>query len=351
MRKISWRAWASIATLGVIAIILVFARDDLRHAWELMHRVNLWLLLGLLVPLQILSYYAMGETLFSYLRSQGQTKRISPLGFARLALEMNFVNHALPSAGVSGLSYMGWRLKHFGIAVSKSTTAQLVRIVATFGGFAIVMAVAVLLMWLDGTLNRWVSLTVTLLVLAIAFGTAGLVYLLENKKRLPQLARFLVRASNRTIRFFTLDRVKQKITSTKPLESFFEDVRKDYHSIKAKKQVLFIPLAWGVAFTLFEVGMFYVTFVALGHPINPATLAVAWGIAGAASLLMVTPGGAGIYEFVMVAFLTASGVDPRVGIAGIVLTRVLLMVGTIIAGYYFYQQALLKHGKQPATHR
>lgn len=341
----------SIVTLVIIVVVLVLAREDIMHAWELMHQVNLWLLLGLLIPLQILSYYAMGETLFSYLRSQGKTKAISPVGFARLALEMNFVNHALPSAGVSGLSYMGWRLKHFGISISKSTSAQLVRIVATFGGFAVVMLLAVLMMWLDGTLHRSVSITITLLVLAVLAGTSGLVYLLENKKHLPKLARWLVRAANRAIRLATFDRVRQKFTSSEPLEQFFEDVRQDYYSIRAKKQVLFVPLVWGVAFTLFEVGMFYATFVALGYPINPAILAVAWGVAGAAGILMVTPGGAGIYELVMVAFLTASGVDPRVGIAGIVLTRVLLMIGTIAAGYYFYQQALIKHGKRPQPSR
>ena len=339
----------SIVTIAIIGVVVVLSREDLLHAWDLMHQVNLWLLLGLLIPLQLLSYYAMGETLFSYLRSQGKAKSISPFGFARLALEMNFVNHALPSAGVSGISYMGWRLRHFGISISKSTTAQLVRLVATFGGFVVVLLIAVLLLWFDGTLNRWVSLTVTSLVLAVIGIFIGLIYMLEHKKRLPQLARWIISSANRIVRLFTFGRVSQKIASSEPLEMFFEDIRQDYYYIRKHLRVLIVPLLWGIAFTLFEVAMFYATFFALGHPINPATLAIAWGLAGAAGLLMVTPGGAGIYELVMVGFLTATGVDPRVGIAGIVLTRVLLMVGTILAGYFFYQQALVRYGKRPVT--
>lgn len=349
MRKISWRTWVSIITAVIIIVVLVVSRKDLMHAWELMHQVNIWLLLGLLVPLQFLSYYAMGETLFSYLRSQGQAKGIHALEFARLTLEMNFVNHVLPSAGVSGMSYMGWRLRHFGVSVSKSTTAQLVRIVATFGGFAFVLVAAVLLLWFDGTLNRWVSLVVTALVAAIIGLLIGMIYMLENKKRLPQLARWIVKTTNRIVRLGTFGRVKRKITSVAPLEIFFEDIRKDYRYIRANKHVLIVPFLWGVAFTIFEIAMFYAAFAVLGHPVNPAALAVAWGLAGAAAIFMVTPGGAGIYELAMVGFLTVIGVDPRIGIAGIVLTRVILMVGTIIAGYYFYQQALMKHGKRPAS--
>ena len=95
--------------------------------------------------------------------------------------------------------------------------------------------------------------------------------------------------------------------------------------------------------------MFYCVFLALGHPINPAPLVAAYGLAGASSIFMVTPGGAGAYELIMVAFLAAAGIDNQAGIAAIVLTRVLLMAGTIIGGYAFYQQAIVKRGKSDDT--
>lgn len=347
MRKISWRMWLSLISAIIIVLVLFFSRQELIHAWELMHQVNIWLLLAILVPLQILSYYATGETLFSYLRSQGRAKGISLLSFARLSLEMNFVNHILPSAGVSGVSYMGWRLKHYGVSVSKSTTAQLVRVVATFGGYAIVLAVAVLFLVLDGSINRWISFVTAILVGAIFLLVVGLIYIFEHKSRLPQFAGWVVRMVNGVVRLVTMGRVEQKIASSAPLMAFFEDIRQDYKYIRLHKDVLIVPVLWGVIFTILEVSMFFATFWALGHPINVAALVVAYGLAGAASIFMVTPGGAGVYELVMVGFLTAAGIDPRVGIAGIVLTRVLLMLGTIIAGYYFYQQALIKYGKRP----
>ncbi len=347
MRRISWRTWLSILTLVIVAVVLYTARQELAHAWRLLHEVDLVVLLSLLVPLQFLSYYAMGETLFSYLRSQGQAKKISTFGFARLTLEMNFVNHVLPSAGMSGISYMGWRLRHFGVSLTKSTTAQLVRIVATFGGYAIVLAIAVLFMLADGSLNRWISLTTAVLVAAIFGMIIGMVYILENTRNLPKIARLLVRFANACIKILSFGKQPKKFPSAQPTIDFLLEVRKDYQHIRANKKVLHVPMLWGILFCIVEVGMFYSSFLALGYPINPAPLVVAYGLAGAAAIFMVTPGGAGVYEFVMIGFLVAVGVDPRAGIAAIVLVRALLMVGTIIAGYYFYQQAIIKHGKRP----
>lgn len=64
---------------------------------------------------------------------------------------------------------------------------------------------------------------------------------------------------------------------------------------------------------------------------------------------MVTPGGAGLYEAIMVSFLAAAGIAPQLSIAGIVLTRVILMLGTILTGYVFYQQAITRHGTRSST--
>jgi uncharacterized membrane protein YbhN (UPF0104 family) len=51
----------------------------------------------------------------------------------------------------------------------------------------------------------------------------------------------------------------------------------------------------------------------------------------------------------MVAFLAASGVTPDVAIAGTLLARMILLSGTILFGYVFYQLTVLKYGKHSAN--
>lgn len=283
--------------------------------------------------------------IFAYLKRQKHMQATGPFMLARLALEMNFVNHVLPSGGVSGISYMGWRLKHFGVSAARSTTAQLVRMVAAFGSFTVLLLIAIVLMIFDGDINRWV-VGATIGLVAVMFGAfCVVIYLLDHERRLKVVSHNLVRLANKITRAIGIERHFTR----EPLDSFFSEIREDYRFIRANKRTLLIPFLWGLLYNVTEVAMFYVAFLALGYPINPAPLVIAYGLAGVAGFFMVTPGGAGAYEAIMVAFLAVAGLNPGIALLGILLARVLLMLGTIAAGYLFYQQAILKYGKRPNT--
>src|SRR5690606_37650111 len=105
-----------------------------------------------------------GEMIFSYLRAKKSINNVHPLELARMSLEMNFVNHVLPSGGVSGVSYMGWRLGKFGVSAGRATMAQVVRYVMSFVAFIALLAIAVLVVTIDGNINRWIILVSSSLV-------------------------------------------------------------------------------------------------------------------------------------------------------------------------------------------
>ena len=104
-------------------------------------------------------------------------------------------------------------------------------------------------------------------------------------------------------------------------------------------------MIWGTVYTVFDVAMFTVAFLSLGVFVNPAILMVGYGVAGLAAIVVFTPGGTGVYETIMIIFLSMAGTPPDLAIAGIILTRAILLTGTIIFGYIFYQHALIKYGK------
>lgn len=347
LRGISGRTWVSIITIAFLALVLYLARHEIEKAYNLLDQVNLWILL-LLIPLQFVSYYAAGEMIFAYLKRQKHIKNVSNLTLPRLALEMNFVNHVLPSGGVSGISYMGWRLKHFGVSASRSTAAQLVRMVSAFLSFGILLILAIVLMAIDGNINRWVVGASIGLVVVMGGALLLVMYLLNHKNRIGGFSRRVTNFVNTTVRWCTFGHIGP-VMKEETIRLFFEEVSDDYKFIRRNLRVLVVPFLWGMVFNIVEVAMFYVSFLALGHPVNPAPLVIAYGLAGLAGFFMVTPGGAGAYEAIMVAFLTVAGVPPGIALLAILLTRVLLMLGTIVAGYAFYQQAILTHGKQPVT--
>lgn len=340
----SFRAWLSVVTLGLITIIIYFSRHELTHAWELLGKVNIWILL-LLIPVQLLVYFAAGEMIFSYLRAKKSIDAVPPLTLARMSLEMNFVNHVLPSGGVSGISYMTWRLGKYGVSSGRATMAQVVRFAMGFGAFIALLAVAVLAVTIDGNINRWIILVSSTLA-AFMLGTTALgIYFLSSQTRTDQFASWVVRTINSLVKKVTLGR-RQDVLDPIHTKTFFEDMHRDYVALREDKAILRKPFLWGLLFTAADASLFFITFLALGEPVNPAPILIAYGVASLAGFFVVTPGGAGAYEAIMVGFLAIAGVSQGVAIAGIVLTRVVVLLGTIGLGYLFYQHAILKYGRR-----
>lgn len=339
----SFRAWLSVITFILIAIILYFSRHELQRAWELLGQVNIWILL-LLVPAQILVYYAGGEMIFSYLRGKGKMEQVPRTQLAEIALEGNFVNHILPSGGVSGVSYLTWRLGHLGVPPGRATMAQVVKHAVGFVAFMVLLLIALFAVTVDGNINRWIILTSAVLIGVMSATIIGGIYLFSSKTRIDAFGGWLTRVTNRIVRKVTLGR-RHTMIKQKPMQEFFDDMHHDFLELRHDKKLLIKPFVWGLVYTAVDAGLFFITFLALGDVINPAPILIAYGVASMAGFFMLTPGGAGAYEAIMVAFLAIAGLSSATAIAGIVLTRVILLLGTIGFGYIFYQRALLRYGR------
>ena len=339
----SLRSWISIITLLFLALIVFGTRHEILKAWELLGRVDLWVLL-LIIPMQLIVYFSAGEMMFSYLRGKKAISHISPIVQARMALEMNFVNHVLPSGGVSGLSYMTWRLSKYGIGAGRATVAQIVRYVAGFGAFITLLLVSVIFVTLDGSINRWIILISCAIVFLMVGATALMIVLVSSKSRFDPFSRWVARRINGIVRRVTFGKY-QTVVEHAQILAFFEEMHGEYLTLRSERRILIKPYLWGLIFNFGDVMLFVITFWALGAVVNPAPVLIAYGLASIAGFAIVTPGGAGAYEAIMVTFLATAGVMPDVAIAGIILARVIILLTTIGLGYIFYQQSIIRYGK------
>lgn len=340
----SFRNWLNVLTAVIVIILLWALRDELMEAWELLGRVNLWIL-ALIIPLQFLSYFAGGAAVFSYLKQRGQTKGVSVLDMTKMSLELNFVNHILPTGGVSGASYMTWRLSKLGIGYGRATLALVVRFAATFMTYVLLLMVAVLVVTLDNGINRLTIYVSSSLVFGLVFGMLAVWYIIDNERRLEGFSRGAARIVNRFGR--SVLRRKKELLSSRRVKKFFHELQDDYRALKKEPRVLIRPLLWGVVFNATEVSLFFFTFLALGELVNPAAILLAMGVAAVVGAFLITPGGAGGYEAMMVLMLTGAGIEGSTVIAGVLLARVILILLTIGSGYIFYHLALRKYGRRP----
>lgn len=345
MRKgLSARSWLTVITLVLLGVVIFFAQGQILKAWELIGSINLWIL-ALLIPVQFFSYYATGGMIFSYLRSKGDLRDVSHWRMARFALELNFVNHVLPSGGAAGFSYLGWLLNKYKVSVARTTMAQIVRFALTFISFVLLLMVAVTMLILDHRIDRVILLIcVGLGVVATGAIVAG-VLILENKKRLESFSAWTTRFINRIVAKVTRGR-KRKILKDSIILNFFSELHEDYLAIRRDRRILIKPFIWAVLANVADVVLIWIAFWSLGYMINPALLFVAFGIASLAGGISAIPGGAGVYETIMITFLASSQVPAEVAIAGTLLARVTLVLGTVLFGYLFYQLTINKYGKR-----
>jgi len=298
-----------------------------------------------LLPVQLFSYYSGGEAMFSYLRAKNELKDMSRSMMARISLELNFVNHIFPLPGAGGFSYMGWIMGHHGVSAGRTTMAQIIRIFSQFVSFVMFIMLSVFVLLFDNGVSRVSIFVSTLFVVATILLILFTVYAIGNRRRVLSISAWVSKAINSTVRKFTGGKKPEAIRPIK-VEEFFLDLHSDYVEIKADKKILIRPLIWSSIGNVLDVGLILIAFLALGFWVNPAALFVAYGVASFAVIIFsVMPGGSGIYETIMITFLASAGVPADVAIAGTLLARAILLSGTILFGYLFYQLTINKYGK------
>ena len=342
-KKLGFRSWLTIITFVLLAIMIYFAWPEIVQAWGLMGSVNVWIFL-LLIPVQILSYYAIGGLIFSYLQSKKKISGLKHWNLTRISLELNFVNHIIPSGGVVGFTYLSWILKDYGVSAGRATMSQIVRFLLTFVSFIFLMLLALIWMIFDHQVDRVLVMMCSLFVFGTLMAVSLFIYVMSSQQRLNKFSVWTVKTGNAVIKFFTFGR-RKNIIKKAPIEDFFNDLHIDYLNIRKDKKVLWKPFLWAIAAQAFDVMLYWVAFWSLGHFVNPAVLLLGMGLSSLGSVVSLVPAGAGVTEAIMVWFLVSSGVPMDVSLAGTLLARVALVAGTIVFGYFFYQATVSKHGK------
>lgn len=272
---------------------MIAAWGDIKEAFGYLEKVNLWIL-ALMIPAQFASYMATGEMIFSYLRAKGSIKGLSPLKMTRMSLELNFVNHVLPSGGAAGIAYFSWLLGHHGVSSGRATMAQIIRFGLTFLSFALLLVVALVILIIDHSVDRTTILLSLLLVVLTIGGLIGAMFLLGSKKRLTGFSRWIARVASGFVAWITRGR-KKAVVKAAPIIEFFDDIHDDYKAIKREKGILWKPFIWALVANILDVLLIYIAFWSFGVQVSPAIIFIAFGLSSIVSAVSVTPGGAGVY--------------------------------------------------------
>ena len=394
-----FRKVLTVLTLILVVFVVWGAREDIFEAINYLSQTNLFFIL-LLIPEQLFMYYCAGQIFFSYMaakanaeaekrpRSQSKSaksaapaksatpaqtaapeasesasdttgidpvtktsvtpRRVSSWLLARISFELNFVNHAIPSGGFAGLGYITWRLKAFGSSVGQTSFMYVLRYSITIlaNQFQTLVAIAVLLI-LHAVPDKgwWVIGLTALISLGVVVGLAIIVIVASSRKRITWFAKLATSTINTVVNALTFGH-KRKLLTYSTVETYFIDIYKDLTVAKANKRILIHPIMWGIIYSFFEVATYWLVGISMGHPEILPQIMVAEALGSVVGAVMLTPGGVGGYEGVMIFIMSTLGVDVGLATAVVITTRVVVLVGTIVSGYGFYQNAISKIGKK-----
>ena len=335
MKFKSIKFWINAVTFVALALLVVFAREQIADAFKTFKELNLlWLLL--IIPIQIVNHTAVAKFYQSYLKTLGEKIRLREL--FKVSLEMNFVNNVFPSGGVSGFGYLGVRLKKLGVRGSKSTLLQTSRHILTFMSFIVYLMLALLLLSVFGSASRVIVLIASTLSSLIVFAAIVLIYVVSDEKRIKQFTGFLPKLINKVVNFFhTKDK---KLIDISKIEDLFSDLHADYMHVRKNWKDLRFPFFWTMTMNFTEILTIFVVYLSFGQIINPGAIIIAYAVANVAGLVAVLPGGIGVYEGLMTGVMASAGVNEALALSATVVYRVFNMGLFLPLGWIFYQRAL-----------
>lgn len=334
-KKSKWRLYLTIFTLAGLVLLVYGLRDEIKQVYANLGQVNAVALL-LIIPIEILNYDAYARLYRSFFAILKEKVRYWPM--YRLTLELNFVNHILPSGGVSGISYFGLRMRNMGVSLPKSTLAQVMKLLLLFISFQPLLVLGVLLLAIRGHANQLILVVATAIVTLLLVGTLLGIYIIEDRRRINSSLLWFTRVVNRLIHF-----VRPKKPETFSLDSAkksFDELHDNYMVIKTNWRQLKKPFVYMSIANITEIAALYVVYVAFGQYVNIGAVILAYAVANFAGLISVLPAGIGIYEGLMTAVLVAAGVPASVSLPVTIMYRVLMMAMQLGPGYFFYQKSL-----------
>ncbi len=332
----------NVVTLAVLVLLVFLIRDQIVDTFQNLGKVD-WHYLVFILPLIALSYHAQARMYQGMFALIGHKLHY---GFMiRAALELNFVNQVFPSGGVSGISYFGVRMRSANITATQASLVQIMKLLLLFVSFELLLMVGLLILALDGKASNLMMLVAGSITTLLLVGTVGFVAIIGSERRIHTAFTAITRAINKVVGLVT--RHKGDTISTERAEGIVKDLHVSYKTIESRWRELSSPLAWALVVNLSAVIAIYCVYLAFGEWVNLGAIIVAYSVANFAGLISVLPGGAGIYEALMIGVLAAGGIPAALSLPVTVMWRVLTTLIQLPPGYVLYHRSVRQTGKTP----
>lgn len=256
IKRSKWRSLITAITFIALGVLIYGVRKDIGGVIENLRKVHATALL-LIIPIEALNYDVYTRMYVRFFRILGQEVRYRDM--FKLNLELNFVNHILPSGGISGISYFTVRMRAYKVSGPKSTLSQLMKLLLLYVSFQPLLIIGVFLLALRGHVNNLVMLVAGSLITLLVVGTLGFIYMIESRSRINVVLTALTRVLNKLI---SLVRRKPETINIAGAQIAFNELHDNYKLLKENWRQLRVPFLYMMIANATEVAAVYVVYIA-----------------------------------------------------------------------------------------
>lgn len=338
-KKFSFRTVLSVLTLILVGYVIYQNWPDIIEAANHLKDTNMYILL-LLIPEQVFMYYACGEIFFSYIKNRKDIIKTSWKERLQISTELNFVNHAIPAGGIGGLTFLTLRLRKLGVSAGQSSFLYIFRYaITTVINYLQALIAIVFLLLIHGIPDDaiWVLPVSLLMNVGVAFGLLLIIFIASSKKRLDFFAKTITKVGNRIISIFTFGK-RKGVVKVEKISHYLDDIHDSIIMARRDKKKLKGPILWGIIYSIFEVGTYWIVAISLGRPEILPCIMIGEAIGSVFDGIVPY----GLYELGMAGVMIALGIDFATASIVTVMTRVIILLFTIISGYLPYRRAIME---------
>lgn len=328
-------------TLAVLIIIYI-RLSEIKLIASIFAKSNLGWIAAIII-IQLYVYYFQALNYREVLRIKDlevNAKELYPMSFV-----VQFLNQALPSAGLSGQVFFIQYLKKYGLSIAEGIGRAFLEIMTLWmamGSFFIISSVMILK---GGAIANVPELRFVIYAFVFLAIIAVSVFFLIQRKKRSRLARWVTDWLHCHFEKKQGRRDKKTAGHFSHVEMIFEQFKDslNFRFLQTKAKSFWMAFFWQCMIILAHVITLYFISFAIGHPISFRLAFIVFSLVRFIAMIAFVPGALGIFEGSMTLILISFGVATGPALAMTLILRAFTFWLPMPVGWVLYRWYLLQY--------
>ncbi|MEK7579783.1 MAG: lysylphosphatidylglycerol synthase transmembrane domain-containing protein [Patescibacteria group bacterium] len=298
-----------------------------------------WLLA--IIVIQLFVYYFQALNYRDVLRIKDlevKTKNLYPMSFV-----VQFLNQALPSAGLSGQVFFVQYLRKYGLTVSEGIGRAFIEIMTLWMAMGLFFIISWIIILRGGAIADIPELRYLIYTFVFLAIIAVSVFFMIQRKRRGKLAKWLTNWFHNRFE----NKNGEETNRAKHLEMIFDQLKTsiNFRELQKKTKDFWSAFFWQCMILLAHTFTLYFISFAIGYPIGFRLAFIVFSLVRFIGMIAFVPGALGVFEGSMTLILISFGVPASPAFAMTILLRAFtfwlpMPIGWALYRWHFWQYKL-----------